>query len=149
MAKPGPAPTPSHLRIVRGDRKDRINTNEPKPKKAKPKCPSWLSKEAKAVWRRTSAQLDAMGLLFEADQDILAAYSVAVVTYQQATKLVEEQGVLVEGRRDGWVTNPAVRVQRDQATLIRMLASEMGLTPSSRTRLKAEESSDEEDNFLD
>jgi len=149
MARPGPAPTPSHLRVVRGDRKDRINTNEPKPKKAKPKCPSWLGKEAKAVWRRTAIQLDLMGLLFEADQDILAAYSVAVVTYKDATKLVEEQGILIEGRRDGLVTNPAVRVQRDQATLIRMLASEMGLTPSSRTRLKAEESNDAEDDLLD
>lgn len=149
MARPGPAPTPSHLRIVRGDRKDRINTSEPKPKRAKPKCPTWLSKQAKAVWRRTATQLDAMGLLFEADQDILAAYAVAVVTYQEATKLVEQEGILIEGRRDGMVTNPAVRVQRDQATLIRMLASEMGLTPSSRTRLKAEENDDATDDLLD
>jgi hypothetical protein len=34
MTKPGPAPTPTHLRIIRGDRKDRINTKEPKPKLA-------------------------------------------------------------------------------------------------------------------
>jgi P27 family predicted phage terminase small subunit len=149
MAKPGPAPTPTHLRIVRGDRKDRINTNEPKPKKEKPKTPSWLSKEAKKIWKRTADQLEAMGLLYEADQDILTSYAVAVVTYQQATELVDQQGILVEGRRDGFVTNPAVRVQRDQATLIRMLGSELGLTPSSRTRLKANEAEDDEDNFLD
>ena len=149
MAKPGPAPTPTHLRIIKGDRKDRINTKEPKPKKAKPKCPAWLNKEAKKIWKRTAEQLDAMSLLFEADQDILCSYAIAVVTYQQATKLVDEQGILVEGRRDGSVTNPAVRVQRDQATLIRMLASELGLTPSSRSRLKAEVAEDESDNFLD
>lgn len=90
-----------------------------------------------------------MGLLFEADVDILNAYSVAVVTYQEACKLVDEHGVLVEGRRDGLVTNPAVRVQRDQATLIRMLASELGLTPSSRSRLKADDAHDADDDFLD
>ena len=150
MARPGKAPTPTHLKIVKGDRKDRINQNEPKPKKAKPKCPKWLSADAKVVWKRTADQLDAMSLLYEADQDILVSYAIAVVTYKQATELVDQQGILVEGRRDGFVTNPAVRVQRDQATLIRMLASELGLTPSSRTRLKAEDAKDDSaDSFLD
>ena len=147
MARPGPAPTPTHLKVVRGERKDRINTKEPKPVGNKPKCPAWLSKEAKQVWKRTAAQLDAMSLLYAADQDILLSYAVAVVTYKQATQLVDQQGVLIEGRRDGQVTNPAVRVQRDQATLIRMLASELGLTPSSRSRLKAEEAEDGDDFF--
>jgi P27 family predicted phage terminase small subunit len=149
MTRPGPAPTPTHLRIIRGDRKDRINTNEPTPPKTKPKCPKWLSNEAQKIWKRTSKQLEAMGLLFEADQDILNSYCIAVDTYQQATKLVNEQGVLVEGRRDDFVTNPAVRIQRDQATLIRMLGSELGLTPSSRTRLKALDSDDDTKDFLD
>jgi P27 family predicted phage terminase small subunit len=55
--------------------------------------------------------------------------------------------VLVEGRRDGLVSNPAVRVQRDSAQLIRQLASELGLTPSSRSRLTVQE--DDGDDFLD
>lgn len=148
MAKPGPAPTPTHLRIVRGDRKDRINTNEPKPKKSKPKCPTWMSDEAKVIWKRTVKQLDQMGLLYEADQDIIAAYVNAVINYQKATELVDRSGVLIKGRRDGVVTNPAVRVQRDSATLIRMLAGELGLTPSARTRLKADQD-DAEDDILD
>jgi P27 family predicted phage terminase small subunit len=147
MARPGPAPKPTHLKVVRGERKDRINSKEPKPKKSKPKCPTWVSKDAKAIWKRTADQLEAMGLLYEADQDILTSYAIAVVTYKQATQLVDQQGVLIEGRRDGLVTNPAVRVQRDQATLIRMLASELGLTPSSRSRLKAEEAEDGDDFF--
>ena len=147
MSRPGPAPTPTHLRVVRGDRKDRINTAEPKPKGTKPRCPAWLCDEAKVVWKRTTKQLDAMGLLFDADQDIIAAYANAVVNYQRATELVDRSGVLIKGRRDGVVTNPAVRVQRDAATLIRMLAGELGLTPSARTRLKAEQ--DGGDDFLD
>lgn len=149
MARPGPSPTPTHLRIVRGVRTDRINTSEPKPKQAEPKCPTWLSREAKTVWKRTADQLRTMGLLYEADQDVLVAYVGAVVNYQRATKIVDTEGVLVEGRRDGMVTNPAVRVQRDAAQQIRMLAGELGLTPASRTRLKAEETSDDGDGLLD
>jgi P27 family predicted phage terminase small subunit len=149
MAKPGPAPTPTHLRIVRGDRKDRINTKEPKPDKSKqPKMPDWLSDEAKIIWRRTIKQLKSMNMLYEADQDVIVAYVNAVVNYQKATELVDRSGVLIKGRRDGVVKNPAVQIQRDAATLIRMLAGELGLTPSARTRLKAEQS-DESTDFLD
>ena len=145
MARPGPAPTPTHLRVVRGVRTDRINKSEPQPKQREPRCPTWLSREAKAVWKRTAEQLRIMGLLFEADQDVLVAYVTAVVNFQRATKIVDTEGVLIEGRRDGVVTNPAVRVQRDAAQQIRMLAGELGLTPASRTRLKAEETSDDSD----
>jgi P27 family predicted phage terminase small subunit len=88
-----------------------------------------------------------MGLLFEADQDIIAAYANAVLNYERATKIVDEMGILVEGRRDGLVSNPAVRVQRDSAQLIRQLASELGLTPSSRSRLTVKE--EDGDDFLD
>lgn len=149
MTRPGPAPTPTHLRVVRGDRKDRINTAEPKPKKQKPRCPDWLSDEAKAVWRRTTKQLDAMDILFAADTDIIAAYANAVVNYQRATELVDRSGVLVKGRRDGVVTNPAVRVQRDSAQLIRQLAGELGLTPSSRSRLSVDQENADERDLLD
>lgn len=139
VSRPGPAPTPTHLRVLRGDRKDRINPAEPQPKPVAARCPSWLSAETKIVWRRTARQLKAMGLLYAADEDILTAYAGAVVTYARATALVDSDGLLVEGRRDGMVTNPAVRIQRDAATLIRMLASELGLTPASRSRLNAQE----------
>lgn len=149
MTRPGPKPTPTHLRVLRGDRKDRINVTEPKPKKQKPRCPDWLSDEAKAVWRRTTKQLDSMGILYAADADIIVAYSHAVVNYQKATHLVEQHGILVEGRRDGMVTNPAVRVQRDSAQLIRQLASELGLTPSSRSRLSVDQENADERDLLD
>jgi P27 family predicted phage terminase small subunit len=139
VAKPGPKPTPTHLRVLRGDRKDRINTREPKPKKTRPRCPEWLTPEAKVVWRRVAKHLDEMGVYSSADSDVIVSYVHAVVNYQNATKAVESMGLLIEGRRDGLVTNPAVRIQRDAATLIRMLASELGLTPSSRSRLSVEE----------
>ncbi len=136
--------------MLRGDRKDRINTAEPKPRKQRARVPAWLSPDARAVWQRTAKQLDAMGLLYAADEDVIVAYVHAVVNYRKATKIVEELGLLVEGRRDGLVTNPAVRVQRDAATLIRMLAAELGLTPSARSRLSVEEGSDgDADDLLD
>ena len=148
MTKPGPAPLPTHLKIVKGTvRKDRINSNEPKPKHKIPRCPEWLSEDAKKIWKRTTAQLKSMGILYEADIDIIVAYCNAVVNYQKASLIVDQSGVLIKGRRDSVVTNPAVRVQRDAATLIRMLASELGLTPSARSRISLE--SNDADDILD
>ena len=136
MGKPGPAPLPSHLKLLRGTaRPSRTNKSEPKPKAKAPRCPEWLSDEAKAEWRKTVKQLKAMGVLFESDQDLIAAYANALVNYRKATLMVDAEGLLIEGRRDGMVTNPAVRVQRDSAQLIRQLAQEFGLSPSSRTRI--------------
>jgi len=149
MGKRGPAPLPTHLKIVRGTaRPDRINKKEPKAKTGTPRCPEWLSDEAKVVWKRTVAQLKQMGTLSVADVDLIAAYCNAVVTYQKATDLVDKSGVLIKGRRDGVVTNPAVRIQRDAATLIRQLGAEFGLSPSSRTRIQTDSGEDDTD-FLD
>ena len=139
MAKPGPSPLPSHLKLIRGTaRPSRINNKEPKPKNKIPRCPEWLSDDAKKVWKRTTTQLKGMGLLFESDQDLIAAYCNAVVNYKIATDLVDKSGLLIKGRRDGVITNPAVRAQRDAAQLMRQLGAEFGLTPSSRTRISAD-----------
>ena len=139
MSKPGPAPTPTHLKIVRGVRRDRINDKEPKPPKKMPSCPSWLSAEGKKVWRRTSKQLSEMGILYACDGDSLAAYCEAVVRHQMACELIGQTGILIKGRRDGVVKNPAVQVARDAEATIKAFAQEFGLTPSARTRLKTNE----------
>ena len=44
-------------------------------------------------------------------------------------------GLLVRGRGEGLVTNPAWRVYRDTALLVRAYCAEFGLTPSAREGL--------------
>jgi P27 family predicted phage terminase small subunit len=150
MGRRGPAPLPTHLKIVRGTaRPDRMVKNEPKAKSGIPRCPDWLSDDAKEIWKRTVKQLKQMGTLSVADVDLIAAYCNAVVTYKKATDLVDKSGVLIKGRRDGVVTNPAVRIQRDAAQLIRQLGAEFGLSPSSRSRISVDGASDDSDDFLD
>lgn len=137
MTIPGPKPKPTHLRIVQGDRPDRINKAEPRASTKPPRAPEWLGEDAKKVWRRTVAQLKDMGIASEADRDLLAAYCTAVVNLQRATEIVDRTGIMVKGRRDGVVKNPAVQIQRDAAQLVARLAAEFGLSPSSRTRLRS------------
>jgi phage terminase small subunit len=75
----GRKPKPTHLKLLEGERnKDRINFDEPKFKPKAPKCPSWLSKEARREWRRLAPDLERLGLLTDADLAMFASYCSAV-----------------------------------------------------------------------
>jgi P27 family predicted phage terminase small subunit len=137
MGKRGPAPMPTKLKILHGEkRKARLNHDEPQPRANLPKRPSDLSDEAASVWRRIMRDFGATGVITAVDADALRAYCEAVVRYQYAAKKLEESGPLVRGQRSGeLVKNPLHQIVRDNADLLRQFARELGLTPSARTGL--------------
>jgi P27 family predicted phage terminase small subunit len=134
MGKRGPAPKPTNLRVLHGDRPDRINRNEPLPT-GEVEMPPFLSDPAAAVWQRLAPDLEHKGLLTAWDVDSFAVLCDAVAQYQAASKLVAQSGVLIKGRKDAVVKNPAMQLVRDSAQTIRAYAQEFGLTPSARTGL--------------
>jgi P27 family predicted phage terminase small subunit len=135
MGKRGPAPKPTNLRLLHGDRQDRINTNEPQPAEGLPVCPTEVSPEVRAIWDYTLGQLATMKLASPADRDALLAYCEAVVTHRRACELLAKSSILIKGLHGGLVRNPAVQIQRDSALLLRALAQEFGLTPSARSQI--------------
>lgn len=138
MGQRGPRAKPRNLKVVEGQRKDRVPDNEPTPPDAEPELddPN-VADEVRAVWDRTLAEIKAMGLAFRADQDSLRCYCEAVVQHRRASAVLARTGVLVKGQSDrgGWVRNPALQIQRDAAMQIKVFAHEFGLTPSARTQL--------------
>lgn len=138
MGRSGPAPKPTALRVLHGDRKSRINLNEPRPVDIPPEPPSWLSRWAVEEWRRLVPDLIAMGTVKRVDATALAAYCEAVSRLRTASVLVAESGPLLIGD-DGLVRkNPAVAQARDASYEVRMWAREFGLTPSARSPLRIE-----------
>jgi P27 family predicted phage terminase small subunit len=135
VGKRGPAPKPTNLRILHGDRADRINRNEPKPSDALPVCPPWLDDDARKVWDYTLTELKTMRLATRADRDALAAYCTFVVQFERMTRLVNTTGALIKGRKDGVVKNPAAQLQRDAAQMMARYAAEFGLTPRARAEI--------------
>lgn len=135
MGKRGPAPAPTALKLVRGDRKSRIATSEPQPDDVEVKPPLGLTPKALTVWRRVAPQLVRQRLVTSWDVDAFAAYCEAVVTHVDATKAVRKHGVLITSDHGGLVKNPALQVARDAANTIRALAREFGLTPSARASI--------------
>lgn len=136
----GPAPKPTRLRLLDGDRKDRINDREPIPRGLPPECPDDVSDDVRAIWAYTVRELDAMGLAFACDRDALRAYCEAVTTHRKASNVLAKSPVLIKGVYGTMVRNPAIAIQRDAAAAIRAFAQEFGLTPSARTRIEHRDS---------
>jgi P27 family predicted phage terminase small subunit len=137
VGKRGPAPKPTSLRVLHGDRKDRINTNEPVPAASEITAPDWLSDKASAIWDRLVPSLTARKVLTSWDVDAFAVLCEALARYATATQLVNGSALLVPGP-GGLVPNPALKVQADAERVFLTYAARFGLTPSDRQAIKAE-----------
>lgn len=137
MGARGPRPKPTNLRILHGDRKDRINTDEPPAPDGVAQCPAGVSEQVRAVWDYTVAQLEAMGCASPADRDSLLCYCEAVVTHRQASAILARSNILIRrADSDTLMRNPALSVQRDAALLIAKFAQHFGLSPSARSEIR-------------
>lgn len=136
MGRRGPAPKPTALRVLEGNPSHRpLPSGEPKPLKGRPKCPSWLSREAKRTWRELVPQLEAMGLLTRADGHLLAIYCETWAEYRAAVEYLREYGTVYDAGHRGVIARPEVGVAQKARVLLRQYAQEFGLTPSARGRL--------------
>jgi P27 family predicted phage terminase small subunit len=135
MGKRGPRPAPTAIKRARGVRSDRINASEPVPEGRVPSCPSHLSPEARRLWRRLAPDLYRRGVLTTWDVELLAFFCDLVDQTWRARELLGP-GLLVKGRGDTLITNPAWRMYRDGIAELRGLAQEFGLTPSARSTLR-------------
>jgi phage terminase small subunit len=102
MARP---PKPTHLKILAGEREDRINRNEPTPARAPIVPPVELSDGARAVWDRLAPDLIAKHILTAWDLDMFGVFCDAVATYQECQQLMGRDyfGARVGERHSGEV----------------------------------------------
>jgi len=147
MGRRGPPPTPTPILKLRGSRLLEHREGEVAPPVVAPSCPAFLSREARAEWRRQTKELLALGVLARMDRAILAAYCEAWAEFVTLTKQVEDTGRLIKTVVGNIVTNPLVR-QKDRAVerLLR-LAGHFGFTPAARARIKGGEVAEEADPF--
>jgi P27 family predicted phage terminase small subunit len=138
MARPGPRPVPTAMARAAGKRSDRLNSAEPTPAPGEgpPEPPPSLSPEARAIWEEQAPDLYAAGVLTHWDRYTFAAYCDLVVQVDRARQGLEA-GLLVRARGNTLVTNPLWRIHRDASMLLRAYAMEFGLTPASRSQIRA------------
>lgn len=115
-----------------------------------PSAPPWLSKEAKAEWRRvTPILVKERRTLTEADLSTLAAYCVAVGQLQEASLILATDGLTFKTEAGIPKPHPAAKLRTDAMTQIRQLGVELGLTPVSRSRPAMREEAKDEDGGLE
>lgn len=143
VGRRGPAPEPTKLKVIKGTRTSRVNKAAPEPRQNLPVCPKDMDTVAQGVWERVLREYGATGVITGSDHDVFRGYCEAASRYEHAARLLAESGPLVRGARSGeLVKNPLHQIVRDNADLVRLLARELGLSPSARsslTGLKAHE----------
>src|SRR5690606_37703889 len=135
MSRVGRPPKPTRLKVLHGDREDRINRDEPIPSDGDVVAPEWLDDRAREIWDRLAPDLIDRGVLTPWDVDAFAVGCDAVARHNEAAELVAEHGVLVVGDKERLVKNPAAQLVRDYAGIAATFLGRFGLTPSDRSRL--------------
>lgn len=123
------------------------------PKTDKIRCPFWLDKVARSEWNALLKELKELDLMTNIDTDALAIYCDAYSQYVECTQVIREEGLMVEYTNKAVETNevphPLLSKKIQIHNQMKSLATEFGLTPSSRAKLAMLEKEKEVDPFGD
>ena len=141
MATRGRKPTPTAIKELEGNPGKRpLNKSEPKPTKKAPAGPKWLEPEAKKEWRRLAKQMEQLGILTEVDMAAFAGYCQAYARWKEAEEFITQHGTIVKTPSGYWQQVPQVSIAQTYLKIMNRFAEQFGLTPSSRSRIIAEDS---------
>jgi P27 family predicted phage terminase small subunit len=97
--------------------------------------PAWLSKHAKAEWRRVMPELAKRRILTTADLGSLESYCITMGRVRELEKLLH-----------AGIDPKLFRMQDKAMVTARQLAAELGLTPVSRSRPAVRDETTQDDN---
>ena len=150
MAQRGRKPKPTAVKVLEGNPgKRQLNHKEPQPKKKAPTCPTWLDDEAKKEWRRTARQLEQLGILTEIDMAAFAGYCQAFARWKEAEEFISKHGTIVKTPSGYWQQVPQVSIAQTYLKIMNRFCEQFGLTPSSRSRIVADNVKQETDDPME
>lgn len=97
--------------------------------------PDDLPLDAKRFWRQTVSRLLEVGMLDLVDDVALRMLATQYARWQQASRVVAQDGHFVRGSVGQLREHPAIRIERESHGLYIKTAEQFGLTPMARTRL--------------
>jgi P27 family predicted phage terminase small subunit len=149
---PGPTPSPPHLKLLKGNPGRRRIKAQPEPEISTevPAPPEFLTPAAKDEWWRIAAELHRCKLLTPLDVGVFAVYCQSYADWVEAKQELakaaaaepETHGLLVKGSHDQLMANPLLRVITSCASRMMDAATQLGLTPASRSRIYISEPPD-------
>jgi len=119
---------------------ERMNReNAIKPKVNNIKAPNWLSPFAKKEFKKMVKELLEVELVTNVDVNALALYCDAYDNYVECTRIIQEEGLMVEYTNKAAETNkvphPLLTKQKGLFEQMKSLSTEFGLTPAARAKI--------------
>lgn len=146
--KSGPAPTPTALRLLRGEtRPSQINYDEPQPGTGAVQPPDDISEPAMEIWNQYAPDLQRAGVLTQWDAQDFRDWCDAVVTGREAQSHLDEDGEVIEipmtdrqGKLIGYkrAVSPWWKVRMEAGARQTALSARFGMTPADRTRIRVD-----------
>lgn len=136
MGRRGPPPTPNRLLELRGTLRADRKRSAPEPRVEAPNPPTWLSREAKAEWRRIVPELEALGLVALIDRSLLAGLCESWATWVACQRVIRKEGYTFTSPNGHVCQRPEVAIGGKALKDLVRLGGEFGLSPSSRSRLE-------------
>lgn len=133
MGARGPRAAPTILKLMRGEsRPSRVNRDEPElPPPTSPEPPKELTGEGVVEWRRLIGMLTQTGVLTDADLGAFEDYCLALTELRRYERQAAEVGAELAIAKGYAGLTVKLRAQ------VAQLRSHLGLTPSSRSGVKA------------
>lgn len=107
--------------------------------------PVYMSEDAAEEWRRLARELTVSKVLTKVDTGALALYCQAFDQWREAQNKLKRAQLVVTNSRGDEVVSPWVRVSNMAVQQMVRLASELGITPASRSRIKVEPPQEEDE----
>jgi P27 family predicted phage terminase small subunit len=139
----GRKPKPTKLKVIEGNPGKRKIKEDPDMSSGLPSPPSHLDEYARQEWERLASGLHAIGILYEVDTAVFAAYCQAFSRWRVAEEGIKKAagiegatfGALVCQTAGGLRKHPLVDISEKAAAAMVKYSLEFGLTPSARARL--------------
>lgn len=136
MARPGPKPTPTALKVLRGNPGRRpLNGDEPEPAVYLPDPPSDLKGYALEEWQARGPQLERLGLITESDIPAFESYCRAWGRYRNAEDTLAEEGEVFNTPSGYRQQNPYRGIANKALEQCRRFWEEFAMMPASRSRV--------------
>ena len=93
-----------------------------------------LPKEVATIYKSITNELKAAKVLNNLDVDLLETTCYAIYRMRQARDIINRDGIVIESG-NGVVKHPAINIERDYQAIFQNGCIQLGLSPSSRTKL--------------
>ena len=142
----GAKPKATVLKLITGNPGRRpLNPKEAKPPAVIPDPPEMMKGAALDEWKRVTPLLADVGLIAKLDRAIIAAYCMAWARWIDCERMLETTGLIVKAPNGYPMYSPYLSASNKALDQVRQLSEQIGLSGSSRSRIKTNDPASETD----